>query len=422
MRLTPLRMLLIPASLIALVGLLTPGIYLHHLRQQRVLQDQLETIEYVSLQGHGDHWLTEWLPERWSSLLPKTQLNVVIIDATSIAPCIPLCHKLEGINNMAIYFDSEFQEQQWQLVTDQPQLHGLSIHNAPLGDAHIHTLARHHELRDVNLTNVPISNATLNTFAGMLNLEHLVLYDTAISVDAIETYAKAHPNVTVGWRAPATNAQADCAKTLHAFGVLAAYRYPHNQVALEPEWTLYVESGVMLTPEAWACLQGLGGTVDTVVVDDWLSPEVLDLIYHLPDVVNVNLSGGPISTEDVDRLATLSTIKWIEYDYGAFTDEQVAELYKRWGKKVPPPRNGTGTSPAPFDQPCTLRLPPSPPAAQPSINPLPGRAATRAKNHSACAGCNAFALFVKLFTSSGTLVAFLPTKSPLTLGEMRKYS
>jgi hypothetical protein len=335
MRPTSFRMLLIPASLIVLVGLLGPGTYLHHLLRQRMLQNDLASIENVSLHGDGEPWLAEWLPDGLSGNLPKPRVHLAILHADRMDACLPLSRQLDGVATISISTGDKLTDRQWQLVVGQPQLERLFLDNLQVGDGQIQALAGHRRLRELGFRDVPLSDAALSTLATLPELERLLLQETAITGEAIDAFAIARPDVVVGWVPATTLVQEQHVIALRGFGIYTFLEGASDEIVHKPARTLCVRPDVMLTPEALECIQGLGGVVHTVMVESDLTPEVMDLIYRLPDVAKVYLSDRPISAIDADRLTMLSLTKNIDFSRSVFTDEQRAELQKPWGDKLP---------------------------------------------------------------------------------------
>jgi hypothetical protein len=323
-------MLLIPASLIVLVGLLGPGAYLHHLWRQRMLQDEVASIENVSLHADGEHWLAEWLPDSLSGMLPKRCVHLAILHADKMDACLPLSRQLDGVATISISAGDKLTDKQWQLVVRQPQLERLFLDNLQVGDVQIQSLAGHRRLRELGFRDVPISDAALSTLTTLPELERLLLHETAITGEAIDAFAAARPDVVVGWVPATTLVQGQHVIALRGFGIYTFLEQASDEIVHKPGRTLCARPDVMLTPEALECIEGLGGVVDTVMVVSDLTPEVMDLIYRLPDVAEVYLSDRPISAIDADRLTMLSSTKLIDFSQSTFTDEQRAALRERW--------------------------------------------------------------------------------------------
>jgi hypothetical protein len=336
MRLTPFRLMLIPALLV-LVMLLAAIVYLTQLRRQRVLQDAIGDIDNVLLEGRGEHWLVKWLSDDFSESLPATELKLDVDGPESMTACVPLCRELEGIDEIHISEGGELTDKQWQLILDQPKLKRLGVYATEPSDSHVQSLTNHQHLREINFLQAPIGDATLKAFASLPVLKKLILHETDISVEAVEAFYDAHPAVRIGYSPRAKRSQVESAKALWELKIYADFGHPQDRIAHELAWSIVIYSDVMLTPEAVAYLDRLGGSVAVVTVNNDLTPEALDFIYHKPAVPWVVLRGHRLSPADVDNLAILASIKKVDYDDSVFTAEQNAELRKRWGNKVPPP-------------------------------------------------------------------------------------
>lgn len=338
------------ASSLAAVILLPPALYTWHLARQRSLQEQIRKLPGVYLDDRSQHWLFEWLPERLAYSLPATRMRLEVNGLESIDALIPLACETNDIEHIELWSGYDFQPHHWQLVIAQPHLSSLRLSSMPVTDKQLGALSNHRNLREIHIADAPLTDASLSLFDRLPALERLTLNRTAINIDAIEAFAKAHPNIRIGWIAPPSFAQQELQARLKEQGIFASEVYHDDRIARVPEWELAFGPDILLAPATCKDLNSLCGPIVAVSTITPISPEAMDAIHHFSELRTVILdepalrlqsaqAPTAVTVEEIDALARLPNIQKIRYPDEFISAEERQALYERWGSKVPePPR------------------------------------------------------------------------------------
>lgn len=329
------RWLLALAFALLVVVVLGPlGMIVWNLQRQRALQDTLEEQDRDLIIYSEDHPLREWLPDSLGDRLPATDLELEFDGEKDLQLYRRYGQQLNDVRALRFY-ECALTETDWRAILCHRHLEELTLFYTPVTDAQFSQLQGQTNLRDLHIVNVPISDASLTTLASLALLEQLGLYRTQVTLDAIEAFAAAHPQMAVGWSREFTPEEQAICDELKTLGLPIEPISHAPYIARVFRWELGLPKDTLLKPRMIELLQALNGSVETLHIQGSLRPAALELLDELPTITSVQIQEIQ-SLSEFEQLATrthVQTITMKSYAPDMPSDDRQA-IYEKWRHKT----------------------------------------------------------------------------------------
>lgn len=326
-------------ALLAVVMLTPLGMFIWNLERQRALQVALDESEGVQLLTVQSHWLADWLPESLVDRLPAEKVELSLYNDKGLTQLRNVAGKLNGIRALSIRGCS-LTDDDWQAVFRERQLKKLDLSKTPITSQQLGQLPGLPHLWHLSFDRVPLTDEALVHFENAPSLTHMILHDTQVTLPAIERFAAAHPDITVGWNRDLTDKEERVCSELYSLGLLVGTITPEDYIAREYRWRIGWSDKDALTPRMRELLQELG-TIEQIEFKGRLTPEALELLTSFPTIMAANCARMR-SIDDVEKLASLPQIQAIfEVRFGHFhaSEERIQAFFNSHATKLGHPRD-----------------------------------------------------------------------------------